>query len=83
MEVIDAMKGKLVDGGRPSRLCKLELFKRWQVLVGVEGLRRRVGVAVAEVGALQYSEAKLLATDFQAAKGELFQVGPGYWQRQK
>ena len=75
VEVIDAMKGKLVDGGRPSRLCKLELFKRWQALAGAEGLRRRVEVNVAEVGAMQYSEAKLAATDFQAAKGQLFQVG--------
>ena len=63
------MKGKQ-EGGRPSRLAKLEFFRRWRQLAKVPGLRRRQ--EVASTG--NYGEAKLACGDFQAAKLELVKV---------
>ena len=36
VEVVDAMKGKQ-EGGKPSRICKLELFRRWLKLKQMTG----------------------------------------------
>ena len=37
VEVVDAMRGKQ-EGGKPSRVCKLELFKRWLKLKQMTGI---------------------------------------------
>ena len=37
VEVVDAMKGKQ-EGGKPSRICKLELFRRWLKLKQMAGV---------------------------------------------
>ena len=58
----------------PSRLCKLDFFRRWRQLAQVPGLRRRQ--EVAKTG--NYGEAKLACGDFQAAKMELVKVLDGW-----
>jgi double stranded RNA-specific editase B len=73
VEVVDAMKGKQ-DSGLPSRLCKVDLFKRWLHLAKENGLRRRMKVLVSDTEPVQYGEAKQGCTDFQQTKLELFKA---------
>ena len=46
VEVVDAMKGKLQDSQKPSRLCKFSMFRRWLELVQSDHLQRREAVSV-------------------------------------
>ena len=71
IEVVDAMKGKIQDTQKPSRLCKISMFRRWQQLVRSGHLDRRE--VVAEPVGL-YSEAKMGSKKFQQAKLTLFKV---------
>ena len=71
VEVVDAMKGKLQDSQKPSRLCKFSMFRRWLELVHSDHLQRRE--AVADTVQL-YSQAKMGSKTFQEAKLTLFKV---------
>ena len=71
VEVVDAMKGKLQDSQKPSRLCKFSMFKRWLGLVQSDQLQRRE--AVTDTAQL-YSQAKMGSKTFQEAKLTLFKV---------
>lgn len=76
-EVVDAMRGKQ-DGGAPSRLCKLHLFRRWLRLAAaanLQNLRSRADLGlVLSDQPTQYEEAKGTCRDFQAAKQHLFKA---------
>merc|ERR550517_660385 len=72
VEVVDAMKGKQ-EGGKPSRICKVELFQRWLKLKQMTGVRLRGNLKSIPEGP-QYVEAKLSCTEFQEAKKLLFQA---------
>ena len=72
IEVIDAMKGKVQDTQRPSRLCKFSMFQRWTTLAANKSLLKREEVP-PHVPSL-YSEAKMGSSKFQKAKQLLFKV---------
>ena len=72
IEVIDAMKGKVQDTQRPSRLCKFSMFQRWTKLAANKSLLKREEVP-PHVPSL-YSEAKMGSSKFQKAKQLLFKV---------
>ena len=71
IEVVDAMKGKVQDTQRPSRLCKFYMFRRWRQLA-------QSGLITGKENLVQppvlYSEAKRGSKTFQEAKLTLFKV---------
>ena len=71
IEVVDAMKGKVQDTQRPSRLCKFSMFRRWRQLA-------QSGLITGKENLVQppvlYSEAKRGSKTFQEAKLTLFKV---------
>ena len=71
VEVVDAMKGKVQDSQRPSRLCKFSMFRRWRQLVQSGHLQGREQIPQSVT---LYSEAKRGSKTFQAAKLTLFKV---------
>ena len=84
-EIIDAMKGKDLEMGTPSRLCKASFFRRWRVLAGKlsrisqsnrgeDGRANECVQATRIKNAMQYDLAKIAAVDFQEAKKQLFEA---------
>ena len=86
-EIVDAMKGKDLEQGTPSRLCKASFFRRWRALAGK--LSRIKGEPTASPpgrpngsaaqalrlqDTVQYDSAKMAAVDFQEAKKQLFEA---------
>ncbi|XP_060078079.1 double-stranded RNA-specific editase 1-like [Ylistrum balloti] len=79
LEVINAMTGKLEDGG-VSRLCKNSLFESFSKLYGcLPSLTSQTVIAKPRT----YSEAKGAVMDYQLAKSQLFKtfqsLGLGSW----
>ena len=74
VEVVDAMKGKVQDSQKPSRLCKFSMFRRWLELVQSVHLQRRETVSDNFTTPQLYSQAKMGSKTFQEAKLTLFKV---------
>ena len=83
-EIIDAMKGKDLEMGTPSRLCKASFFRRWRVLAAKlsriaqnnrgDSTPGRSAQALQNQDTMQYDLAKIAAGDFQEAKKQLFEA---------
>ena len=86
-EIIDAMKGKDLEMGTPSRLCKASFFRRWRFLAAklsriahnnrgdsTPGRSNGSAQALQIQDTMQYDLAKIAAGDFQEAKKQLFEA---------
>merc|ERR1719357_2060537 len=72
VEVVDAMKGKLLESHQASRLCKTEMFKLWLKLMTNEKLSK-IKKLDRQVPKL-YSDAKAGSRNFQEAKEALYKA---------
>jgi len=72
VEVVDAMKGKLLESHQASRLCKTEMFKLWLKLMTNEKLSK-IEKLDRQVPKL-YSDAKAGSRNFQEAKEALYKA---------